>query len=445
MPSSRVLASDLGVSRGVVLEAYAQLAAEGFLRSRPGSATTVAVVPGIPRRDVMESGRHGRAIDSALDLRPGAPDLSSFPRRQWLTAMRRTLSTLPAAALGYAEPWGVPGLRQELADYLSRVRGAMVTAESLVAVTGATQGVSLLAQLLVRHGQDAIAVEDPSNAIQQRLLSDMGLRVVGVPVDEHGLRVDLLARTAARAVIVTPAHQYPTGSSLSADRREQLVRWARAVDGLVIEDDYDSEFRYGRRPIGCLQSLDPNHVAMIGSISKSLAPALRIGWVASPPALVAALRRAKSHADFGSASLDQYVLADFLASGEYDRNLRALRRRYGQRREALLQVLERYLPRWQVMGVAGGLHLVVRLPDDVSESGLVAAAEDQGVLVLGVETMRVEHPYGPALVLSFARATADMLDEAVRRLALAAHDLAAAPRPGWTEPLSGVDWYERLG
>jgi GntR family transcriptional regulator/MocR family aminotransferase len=183
---------------------------------------------------------------------------------------------------------------------------------------------------------------------------------------------------------------------------------------------------------------------MIGSISKSLAPALRIGWVVAPPAVAPALRRAKSHADFGSPSLDQYVLAEFLASGEYDRNLRALRRRYSQRRESLIQALERYVPTWQVMGVAGGLHLVVRLPDDVSESGLVAAAEEQGVLVLGVENLRVAHPYGAALILSFARGTADMHDEAVRRLAMAAYGLAAAPPRGWTEPLSGVDWYEHL-
>jgi GntR family transcriptional regulator/MocR family aminotransferase len=320
----------------------------------------------------------------------------------------------------------------------------MVSTDSVVVVNGATQGVSLVAQLLLRRGHRCIAVEDPSNAIQRRLLTDLGLQVVGVPVDEHGLRTDLLARTPARALLCTPAHQYPAGAILSAERREELVRWAAAVDALIVEDDYDSEFRYGKSPVGCLQSLDPQHVAMIGSVSKSLAPALRLGWVVAPPGLLPSLRLAKSHSDFGSPALDQHVLADFLNAGEYDRNLRALRRRYSQRRVALCEALERHLPDWQVMGVAGGLHLVVRLPDDMSESGLVEAAAARGVHVLGVETMTLEHPYGPALILSFARGTADVFDEAARRLADAAHDAAAQDRRTAPRVLSGVDWYERL-
>jgi GntR family transcriptional regulator/MocR family aminotransferase len=424
MPSSRVLAGDLGISRGVVLEAYAQLAAE---------------VVHAPEALDRAAQRH-----LLFDLRPGSPDVSSFPRRPWLAALRRTMLAVPDAALGYGEPWGVVELRTQLAHYLSRVRGAMVQPQSIVVVNGATQGISLMAQLLLRQGHRSIAVEDPSNAIQRRLLTDLGLEVVGVPVDEHGLRSDLLARTDARALLCTPAHQYPTGAILSAERREELVRWAAAVDAVVIEDDYDSEFRYGKSPVGCLQSLDPQHVAMIGSVSKTLAPALRMGWVLAPPALVSSLRLAKSHADFGSPALDQYALADFLASGEYDRNLRALRRRYSQHRDALTAALAHHLPSWEVMGVAGGLHLVVRLPDGVSESGLVAAAAAHDVHVLGVQTMTVEHPYGPALTLSFARGTPDMLGEAARRLAAAAQDAPAHDAAAATDVRSGVDWYEQL-
>jgi GntR family transcriptional regulator/MocR family aminotransferase len=288
--------------------------------------------------------------------------------------MHDTLKVLPAADFGYTEPWGVPALREQLAHYLVRVRGAMVEPDAVVVVSGATQGISLLAQLLRRRGHTAIAVEDPSNAIQRRLLAETGLRVVDVPVDGHGLSVDALATTEARALICTPAHQYPTGVILSADRREQLSLWAREQKALIIEDDYDSEFRYGRPPVGCLQGLLPEHVALVGSASKSLAPALRLGWVAAPPSILADLRRDKSHADFGTCFLEQHVMARFLASTGYDRNLRVLRRRYGERRQALADALARHLPDWRVMGAAGGLHVVLQLPAGVQENGLVAAA-----------------------------------------------------------------------
>ena len=240
LPSSRVLAKDLGVSRGVVTEAYAQLTAEGFLRSRPGAGTTVGF-PGLKsvRAEPKPPPPHNLE-PGTIDLRPGLPDLSSFPRQQWAAAMRETLQALPAADLGYTEPWGARALREQLAQYLVRVRGAMVEPDAVVVVSGATQGISLMAQLLRRSGHTAVAVEDPSNAIQRRLLADIGLEVVDVPVDSQGLSVDVLAATGVRAVICTPAHQYPTGVTLSAARRQQLCRWAGDQQGLIIEDDYDS-------------------------------------------------------------------------------------------------------------------------------------------------------------------------------------------------------------
>lgn len=419
LPSSRVLARDLGISRGVVLEAYAQLTAEGYLLSRPGAGTTVAFTHGHSRA-VAAPPAASDAAAGVLDLRPGTPDLSSFPRRVWLGAVRDTLKTLPASALGYGEPWGARTLRVQLAEYLARVRGAMAEPDSVVVVTGATQGVSLIAQILRDRGQRTVAVEDPSNALQRRLLRDLGIDVVDVPVDESGLRVDVLARTAARAVLCTPAHQYPTGAILSAERRTQLTQWAHDVDGLVVEDDYDAEFRYGRAAVGCLQGLDDSHVALIGSVSKSLAPALRLGWVLAPPSLLGALRTAKSHADFGSNGLEQHVLAQFMASGGYDRNLRMLRRRYGARREHLVAALSTHAPSWRPIGAQGGLHLVVRLPSHLIEDDVVAGAAEAGVLVLGLAGMTGSHPQGPGLALSFARSTPDMLDEAVRRLVQAA-------------------------
>jgi GntR family transcriptional regulator/MocR family aminotransferase len=442
MPSSRVLARDLGISRGVVTEAYAQLIAEGFLRSRPGAGTTVAF-PGL--RTVERPGPTAPPAlpPGTLDLRPGSPDLSSFPRQQWSAAVRHTLRTLPASALGYTEPWGVLSLREQLADYLVRVRGAMAEPEDVVVVSGATQGISLLTQVLRSRGHTRIAVEDPSNAIQRRLLRNAGLEVVDLPVDEHGLSVDALTASGARAVICTPAHQYPTGVILSAARRDQMCTWADQQDALIVEDDYDAEFRYGRPPVGCLQGLLPRQVALVGSASKSLAPALRLGWVVAPPSILDDLRHQKSHADFGNSLLEQHVFADFLSSTAYDRNLRMLRRRYAERREWLVQALASQLPDWPVMGIQGGLHVVVQLPDGVSEARMVAGAASEGVAVIGLAVMVGVHPRPPAVILSFARSTRDMIDDAVTRLARAYRNLDQVPETPEPAPISGVDWYDQ--
>jgi len=235
----------------------------------------------------------------------------------------------------------------------------VATPDGIVIVSGVTQRLTLLCRLLLREGHDRIAVEDPSNAIQRKLLGRLGIRLVDVPVDEHGLRIDALAATGVRAVLCTPAHQYPTGVTLSAERREQLLRWADSVGGLILEDDYDAEFRYERSALTCLQGMSPSHVALLGSMSKSLAPALRIGWVVTPPQLLPALRRAKYDDDFGTNALDQYVLSGLLESGAYDRHVRIVRRRYAQRREAFMRALSWRLADWRVLGSAGGLHLTV--------------------------------------------------------------------------------------
>lgn len=422
MPSSRLLARDLGISRGLVVEAYAQLTAEGYLLSVPGAGTIVA--PG--QAASLSKPLSAAPLDAStgmLDLRPATPDLSSFPRRLWLQAVRDTLRVLPASELGYGEPWGARALRLQLAGYLARVRGARADPEAFVLVTGVSQGMALIAQILHRRGQRRVAVEDPCNPLERALLRELGLEAVDVPVDAHGLCVDALAAAGVRAVICTPAHQYPTGVIMSAERRTQLIRWAQDVDGLIVEDDYDAEFRYGRASVGCLQGLDSAHVALLGSVSKSLAPALRLGWVLAPPSLLADLRSAKVHADYGSSALDQHVLAELMASGAYDRNLRMLKRRYAARREHLVSALASHAPSWSPMGMVGGLHLVVELPTGMSEEQLVTAAGAAGVLVLGLAGMSGSHPMGPALVLSFARSTPGMLDDAVHRLVRAAEGL----------------------
>jgi GntR family transcriptional regulator/MocR family aminotransferase len=423
LPSTRILAQDLGVSRGVVVDAYAQLSAEGFVRGRPGAATTVVYIQAAALPARWHNERPVARPGPELDLRPGWPDLSAFPRRAWTSATRDVLRDLPDAELGYGEPWGPWELRRQLASYLARVRGAMTAPDGIVLVSGVTQGLTLLARMLLRDGEDLLAVEDPSNAFQRQLLGRLGMKVVDVPVDASGLQVDVLAATNARAVLCTPAHQYPSGVVLSPARREQLLRWTNEAGGLIVEDDYDAEFRYERAPLGCLQGMDPQHVALLGSVSKTLAPALRIGWVVTPPQLLPALRRIKRDDDFGSNAIDQHVLARLLESGAYDRHLRGLRRRYRQRRDAFIEALARRLPDWQVMESAGGLNLIVALPPELPEGRLVAAAAGVGLSVLGLSTMSGRKTSGAGIVISYARATPDMSADAVDRLVRAVEHL----------------------
>lgn len=421
VPSSRALADDLGVSRGVVVDAYAQLVAEGFLTSRTGSGTVVSEVarpltrpaPEVPRA-VAAGGPPYR-----IDLRPGLPDLAAFPRAAWLTATRDVLRMLPDEELGYVAPWGVAALRAELADYLTRVRSAMVEPGQLLIVSGATQAMALLVRTLTEVGHEMLAVESPSNAVQRQVLRRYMPRIVDVPVDDEGIDVPALERTSSRAVLVTPAHQYPSGVVLSPARRSALMRWAERVGGVVIEDDYDSEFRYDRRPVGCLQGLGPRRVALVGSVSKSLAPGLRLGWVVAPPPLHEMLMAAKRDDDFGSPVLGQHVLARLLANGGYDRHIRRARRRYMDRRDALVAALAQDLPDWHVSGRAGGLHVMLRLPAGVDEEQLCAAAGARGLAVQGTRAMYGTLRAADGLLLSYARAPAGVLTEAVQRLAAA--------------------------
>jgi GntR family transcriptional regulator/MocR family aminotransferase len=428
LPASRDLARDLGISRGVVVEAYEQLVAEGFLVARQGSGTRVA-----------EAGTTAAPVDPAApaptaphrivyDLRVGTPDLAAFPRRAWLAAVRQVLATAPHQALGYADPGGVAELRAELAAYLRRVRAADVDPGRLVVVGGVAQGLQLVIRDLARPGPIPLAVEDPHSVRTLALLEAAGAVRVPVPVDHEGIVVAALRRTPARAVLVTPAHQYPTGVVLSPRRRAELVAWAAEVDGLVLEDDYDAEFRYDRDPVGCLQGLCPQRVVLLGSVSKSLAPGLRLGWLVAPPPLAAAVAAARATSDLGSPVIDQLALAQLIAAGAYDRQLRLLRRRYRARRDALTGALARWLPGAVVHGVSAGIGLYVELPPGLDEAAVVEAAAEGGVAVEGVAPMRIAAPGPPALVLGFARLPEDRLAEAVRLLAEVSTALPLAPQ-----------------
>ncbi|MFI6325304.1 PLP-dependent aminotransferase family protein [Nonomuraea sp. NPDC050556] len=406
LPATRDLAADLQVSRGVVVEAYEQLVAEGFLLSRVGVGTVVA--PAGSREEPPAPPQPPPVCTPFYGHRATSPDLSSFPRERWLASLRHVLAHVPSDALDYGDPGGVPELREELAGYLRRVRAADVHPENLMIVGGVAQGLSLTLHVL---GGIRLAVEDPTSNRQIPLLRRAGAEIVPVRADEQGIDVGALRASGADAVLVTPAHQYPTGVVLSPGRRAELMAWG----GLILEDDYDAEFRFDRDPVGCLQGLAPDRVVLSGSISKSMAPGLRIGWVAAPADLAHGVRQARGELDLGSPVIDQYALAHFLRTGAYDRHLRKARREYRRRRDALVKVLAEHLPEVRVHGIEAGLHVYLELPPDWDEHGLALAAQSLGLAAEPVGPMRFT-PGPPAIVVGFARLPVHKTAEAIAAL-----------------------------
>ncbi|MGH2863755.1 MAG: PLP-dependent aminotransferase family protein [Solirubrobacteraceae bacterium] len=419
LPSSRSLASDLEVSRRLVVDAYAQLLAEGYLVARRGGGTYVASAASAA--DPAPSRAHARPLQ--FDFFPGAPDLASFPRALWSRALRDVLRSAPASAFAYPDARGAAELRAQLSAYLRRVRGVVAEPDSIVVCAGATQGLALLGRALVRTGARAIAVEDPCLPPHRAVLAYAGLEVRGVPVDEHGLDVDALVSLDVPAVLTTPAHQCPSGVVLSPRRRGTLVGWARA-GGLVIEDDYDAEFRYDRAPLGALQGLAPEHVVYMGTTSKALAPGLRLGWLAVPGSLLGAVLEAKLLDDLGSATIDQLALARLLETAAYDRHLRKLRRRNRARRDALIAAIARELPGAHVSGISAGLHALVRLPDAVDPDRLLVLAAERSVGVYPLSQHLIESPPDTdALVLGYGNLAEPAIEEGIRRLAAALEEI----------------------
>ncbi|MFE0179314.1 MocR-like pyridoxine biosynthesis transcription factor PdxR [Streptomyces olivaceus] len=384
LPSSRTLAADLGIARNTVADAYADLVAEGWLTARQGSGTRVADRAVVPPADTAPRPR-GPARP-AYDLRPGTPDLASFPRAEWLKAARRALTAAPNDTLGYGDPRGRPELRGALAGYLARARGVRADPERLLVCGGFAHGLTLLATVLRARGVHTVAVESYGLHVHRDLLAAAGLRTVPLPLDAHGTDPDV--PPGAGAVLLTPAHQFPLGMPLLPDRRAAVVDWARRTGGLVLEDDYDGEFRYDRQPVGALQGLDPDRVVHLGTASKSLAPGLRLAWMVLPPGLTDALTAARGGQDT-SGALDQLTLAEFLSSGAYDRHVRSARLRYRRRRDALVAEVAARAPEVRVTGIAAGLHAVLRLPPG-TERPVLRAAAWQGLGLHGLAPFR--HP-----------------------------------------------------
>ncbi|MEV2233668.1 PLP-dependent aminotransferase family protein [Streptomyces phaeochromogenes] len=385
LPPYRSLAADLGVARNTVADAYAELVAEGWLTARQGSGTLVAErAEPLGAKARVPKKAPPRARGPRHDLRQGTPDASSFPRAAWLASYRRALRQAPNEAFGPGDPAGRIELRVALTEYLARARGVRTEPGRIVICSGFAHALRLLFPKVLRG---PLAVESYGLAFHRELLTAAGVRTVPLPLDEDGARVDGLDRE--RAVLLTPAHQFPTGGPLHPARRAAVIDWARARGGVILEDDYDGEFRYDRKPVGAVQGLDAERVVHIGSVSKSLSPALRLGWMVLPERYVDAVLEAKGEREAWASVLDQLTLADFVASGSYDRHVRRMRQRYRRRRDLLVDALAVHAPHVEVTGIAAGLHAVLRLPPG-SEQSAVKAAVWQGLALDGLAEFR--HP-----------------------------------------------------
>lgn len=423
LPPSRALAEQLGVSRGVVVDSYAQLVAEGYLSARQGSGTRVAQLPapwGPPEpRRVEPPGRY------RYELRPGLPDFHAFPRARWQTALLRALRDLPDARLTYGNPAGAAELRNAVAEHLARMRGVVVEPEQVIVCCGVSHGLSLVWAALRARGARRVGIEDPGWRWQRLTVEQAGLEAVPVRVDDEGLIVSELAAADLDAVVLTPAHQYPTGTVMSPERRQQLITWAREHDALIVEDDYDVEYRYDRRPISALQGLAPDRVVFLGTTAKTLAPALRIAWVVPPEPMLDELTAALRATGVTPPTLDQAALASFIADSGLERHLRRMRGRYAEKREILVEALARHLPDVVVQGAPAGLHLLATFPADTDEHAAAERARQAGVGLHELHyhcTTVASRP--PAFVLGYAlptgselRAAARILGSKVRRCA----------------------------
>jgi GntR family transcriptional regulator/MocR family aminotransferase len=415
LPSTRVLAAELGLARGTVSAAYDQLVAEGYLSARGGSGTVVASrsQPAAPAPALVRP-----AAAPRYDLRPGSPDVTTFPVAAWLRATRRALAAAPASAYDYGDPRGRVELRTALADYLGRTRGVLASPERVVVTSGYVQALGLLATVL----GGTFAMEDPCLGLHREVVRRGGAGIAPLPVDRAGARTDLLAGALAgvTAAVLTPAHQFPIGVTLAPARRRAATDWARAGGGLVVEDDYDGEFRYDRQPVGALQGMAPDQVVYAGSASKTLGPGLRLGWLVLPERLVGPVLDAKRHSDLHTGTIDQLALAELVAGHGYDRHLRACRQRYRRRRDRLVGTLA------AVTGIAAGLHALVGLPDAVSEARVRDAAAGHGLAVGALgdywHAAQAGHPGG--LVVGFGTPAEGSYPAALDRLGAVLHGVA---------------------
>jgi GntR family transcriptional regulator/MocR family aminotransferase len=435
LPSTRDLAAQLGISRPVVGNAYAQLAAEGFVVLRQGARPRVASGVIAERTPVVSNAAD--AISVQFDFLPSVPDLGSFPRAHWMRAYRKALERMEEEDFGYRDPNGARALRRALAEYLGRVRGVVAHSDQIFITSGFAQARVLVGRVLRALGATCVAVEDPGYTNLDPITS-VGLRVVPIPVDECGLQTAALYATDADALMITPAHHFPTGAVLSGERRTALLAWLRVRNAVVLEDDYDSEFRYDRAPVGALQGLEPDRVFYAGTASKTLVPALRLGWLVVPPRFVDQFRLQQSRSDLGCPRIEQHALAELIVSGDFDRHLRRMRARYRERRDALLDALRSEFPEAQVVGIAAGVHVAVQLPPTDDETTIQREALARGIALgtLSDHRAAATHADRPTLLLGYARHSEATIRAGIRALATAIR-AARQQRSGWRDRHEG--------
>ena len=425
LPPSRQLATDLHCSRWVVTEAYEQLVAEGYLEARVGSGTRVRL------RDHLHPGARptsaGAPPSVRFDLTPGLPDFRAFPRSAWARSVHETIATMRASDLDYQATGGHPRLRHVLSEYLGRVRGAVVQPENLTVTSGILDGLTILLRSLVASGRDKLAIEEPCWRRLAAAAQISGLDVTPIEVDAEGMQTGDLSDVVVDAAIVAPAHQFPTGMVLTPERRVLLLEWARAADGLILEDDYDAEFRYDRRPVGVLQGIDPSRVALFGSLSKTLAPGVGIGWMVTPSRWTERVRQAETRLT-GPSIVEQLALARFIETGGYDRHLRALRRSYRTRRDLLVRSVSKQLPQCKLFGAAAGLHVLMGLPSAVSGEQVVSRLAERGIKLLDLRSCSVGQKRGRAgdlpregVVFGYGNFADTEVDAVVGEIAAAVH------------------------
>lgn len=425
LPSTRDLADHFGVARGTVVQVYEQLGAEGYLVSRAGARTRISS-GAVPATETPRP--RATCAPPRWDLRPGVPDLRRFPAGDWAWAYGEAVRRIGSNDLDYADGRGHPRAREALAGHLRRVRAAATTADGLLLCHGFAQALALVLPALAARGVRVLAVEDPGDRTVDAVARAAGIELAPIPVDADGIRTDLLADAGAEAVLVTPAHQSPTGVVLSAARRLDLVEWAAGAGAWIVEDDYDSEFRYDRTPIGAVQGLAPDRVVLIGSASKTHAPATRVAWMAAPAPLVDDLAARRLLADRGGPALDELAFAALVESGRHDKHVRAMRSVYSARRAVVVSTLERVLPTASLTGLAAGFHGILRLPSSVDEPSVVAEASDRSLRVSSLGSYaRDRRDLPPALVLGFGNIDEEAVREAIPHLAEA---IAAAARRG---------------
>jgi GntR family transcriptional regulator/MocR family aminotransferase len=421
LPSSRALASALGVSRTVVTAAYEQLYAEGWLEGRHGSGTYVAdIAPSgaAPAAKASRGGMKPAPVSApAVDLRPGVPWVLALDTPAWRRAWRLAATVPPAAR---PDPRGLPGLRIALVDYLRRSRGVACPVERVLVTRGATNGLDLLAATVLRPG-DRVGVEEPGYADARSVLAARGAEVVPCPVDDDGLIVDSLPDDL-RIVYTTPSHQYPLGGRLPVPRRQALLAWARRNGALIAEDDYDSEFRYDVAPLPALYGLAPDVTVYLGTTTKTLAPDVGVGWLVARPDLVEAMADTRERFNDRTAVVPQEAVRILLERGDLDRHIRRMRTEYGSRRAAAVEALG-HLP---LLGGTAGLHLVVELPSETTCRVLEGAAE-RGVLLVPLASRYAGPPRMHGLIIGYGGATVPQIKvgcSLVRELVG-----AAAPEP----------------